>query len=53
MSNDGRTAAHLLEVIAMKSTRRLVIGVAVAAATAVAVWGPTAVLAGLTATAAD
>jgi len=32
----------------MKSTRRLVVSAAVAAATAALVWGPTAVLAGIT-----
>jgi hypothetical protein len=37
----------------MKSTRHLVIGAAVAAATAVAMWGPTAVLGGITATGLD
>jgi hypothetical protein len=42
-----------MEVTAMKSTRRLVVGAAVAAATAVTMWGPTAILAGLTATGID
>jgi len=37
----------------MKSARRLVVGAAVAAATAAVLWGPTAVLAGITATGAD
>jgi hypothetical protein len=42
-----------MEVKTMKSTCRLVIGAAVAATTAVALWGPSAVLAGLTATGID
>jgi hypothetical protein len=37
----------------MKSTCRLVIGAAVAAATALAMWGPTAVLGGIVATGLD
>jgi hypothetical protein len=37
----------------MNSTRRLVISAAVAAVTAAVVWGPTAVLAGITARALD
>ena len=37
----------------MKSTRRLVIGAAVAAATAVTMWGPSAILAGIVATGID
>jgi hypothetical protein len=36
----------------MNSARRLVVGAAIAVATA-ALWGPTAVLAGITATAID
>ena len=32
----------------MQSTKRLVVGAAVAAVTAVLVWGPTAILAGIT-----
>jgi hypothetical protein len=42
-----------MEVTAMKSMRRLVVVAAVAAATAAAMWGPTAILAGLTATGID
>jgi hypothetical protein len=42
-----------VEVPDMNSARRLVVGAAVAVATAAALWGPTAVLAGLTATAID
>jgi hypothetical protein len=37
----------------MKSTRHLVIGAAVAAATALAMWGPAAVLGGIVATGLD
>lgn len=37
----------------MKSTRRLVAGAIVAATTAALVWGPTAVLAGITASGVD
>ncbi len=37
----------------MKSTRRLVIGSAVAAVTAAVLWGPTAVLGGIVATGVD
>jgi hypothetical protein len=37
----------------MKSTRRLVVGAAVAVATAAALWGPTAILAGITFNALD
>jgi hypothetical protein len=37
----------------MKSMRHLVIGAAVAAATAAALWGPAAVLGGITATGID
>ena len=37
----------------MKSTRHFVIGAAVAAATALAMWGPTAVLGGIVATGID
>jgi len=37
----------------MTSTRRLVIGAAVAVATAVAMWGPSVVLGGITATGID
>jgi len=42
-----------MEVPAMKSTPRLVIGAAVAVATAVALWGPTVVLGGITASGID
>jgi hypothetical protein len=42
-----------MEVNPMQSTRHLVIGAAVAAATAVAMWGPSAVLGGITATGID
>jgi hypothetical protein len=37
----------------MNSARRLVVGAVVAAATAAVLWSPTAVLAGITATAVD
>ena len=37
----------------MKSTRRLVAGAIVAAATAALMWGPTAVLGGITASGID
>jgi len=37
----------------MKSTRRLVVSAIVAAATAALVWGPSAILAGITVTGVD
>jgi hypothetical protein len=43
----------IVKVSDMNSARRLVVGAVVAAATAAVLWGPTAVLAGLTATAVD
>jgi hypothetical protein len=42
-----------MEVKTMKSTRRLVIGAAVAATSAVAMWGPSAVVGGIVATGID
>ncbi|HEU0172518.1 MAG TPA: hypothetical protein VFR26_13745, partial [Acidimicrobiales bacterium] len=43
----------IVEVSNMNSARRLVVGVVVAAATAAVLWGPTAVLAGITVTGVD
>jgi hypothetical protein len=43
----------LLEVLDMSSARRFVVGAAVAVATAAALWGPSAILAGITATGVD
>jgi hypothetical protein len=50
---NGGSPLPITEELAMKSTRRLVAGAIVAAATAAAVWGPTAVLAGIVARGVD